>query len=347
LARVGKLGPDLLARYVFSRTGAEDPSVLVGPSYGEDSAIIDMGDLVLVVHSNPITEALGRVGWLAVHVACNDVAVRGARPRWLLPVILLPEGCPEDLLDAVTAQVDEAAREVGAAVVGGHTERCPGLDRTIISMTALGLAPKDRYVITGGARPGDLVVMTKGAGLEGTSIIATDFRDELLATGLSGDLLARAEGFMAEISVVEEALALAEVGVNSMHDPTEGGLLGGLAELAYASGRLVEVREEDIIIRPETRAICDVMGVDPLRLVSSGCLLASLPADRLDEAARALDGLGVEWAVIGEVRDGPPGLVLHRRDGGVEHVGPFVEEELARLFSSRGPSGRTGRGPPC
>jgi len=334
-AEVGKLRPDVLARLVFSRLGSPDPSVLVGPAYGEDSAIIDLGAFVLVAHSDPITEAVGRIGWLAVHVACNDVAVRGARPRWLLPVLLLPEGCPEATLDAITAQIDEAAREVGAAIVGGHTERAPGLNRPIISMTALGLAPRDKFVVTGGARPGDVVLMTKGAAIEGTAILATDFLEELRKAGLPEGLLERARGFMAEVSVVGEALALAEVGVNSMHDPTEGGLLGGLAEVAYASGCLIEVWEEKVLVRPETEAICKALKVDPLRLIGSGCLVATLPPDRLDEAEKALRSLGVSWAIIGHVREGRAGLLLHRTNGQVELIGQFVPEELARLWARR------------
>jgi len=335
MPKVGKLSPELLARYVFSRVGKPDPSVLVGPAYGEDSAIIDLGDFVLVAHSDPITEAVERVGWLAVHVACNDVAVRGAHPQWLLPVLLLPEDCPEQVIDDITAQIDRAAREVGAMVVGGHTERTPGLDRPIVSMTALGIAPKDRYVITGGARPGDVVLMTKGAAIEGTAILATDFAAQLARAGVPEEVLARARAFMAEISVVPEALALAEVGVSSMHDPTEGGLLGGLAELAHASGKLVEVWERDVLLRPETREICQALRVDPLKLISSGCLLATLPEERLERAAETLGSLGVAWAVIGRVREGPPGLLVHRLDGRVEHVGKFVPEELARLWAEQ------------
>ncbi len=334
-AEVGKLKPKLLAKYVFSRLGAVDPSVLVGPAYGEDSAIIDMGDFVLVAHSDPITEAVGRIGWLAVHVACNDVAVRGARPRWLLPVLLLPEGCPEADLDAITAQIDEAAREVGAMVVGGHTERVPGLNRPMISMTALGTAPKDKYVVTSGAKPGDVVLMTKGVAIEGTAILATDFAAELTRAGVPGDVMERARAFITEVSVVKEALALAEIGVNSMHDPTEGGLLGGLAEVAYASGKLVELWEEHVLIRPETKAICEALSVDPLKLISSGSLVATLPKGKLGEAERALARLGVSWAVIGRVREGPPGLLVHRRDGRVEHVGKFVAEELAQLWAKK------------
>ena len=170
-SEVGKVRPDLLARFVFSRTGVEDPRVLVGPAYGEDSAIIDMRDFVLVVHSDPITEAVGRIGWLAVHVACNDVAVRGAKPEWLLPVILLPEGCPDGLLDEITAQIDQAAREIGAAVVGGHTERCPRLDRPIISMTAVGTpasassAEKSVANMAVPSRPAPFVIKTTSPGL--------------------------------------------------------------------------------------------------------------------------------------------------------------------------------------
>ena len=333
LREVGKLSPELLERYIFQRVGVRDPSVLVGPAYGEDSAIIDMGDFVLVAHSNPITEAVERIGWLAVHVACNDVAVRGARPRWLLPVILLPEGCSERAIDEITAQIDEAAREVGAMVVGGHTERTPGLRRPVISMTALGRAPRDRFVRTGGARPGDVILMTKGAAVEGTAILATDFAEELARAGVSERTLEKARSFMAEISVVPEALALAEVGVNSMHDPTEGGLLGGLAEIAYASGRFLEIWEERVLIRPETRAMCNALAIDPLKLISSGCLLATLPSERLGEAEGALAEVGVDWAIIGHVRDGPPGLLVHRADGRSERVGRFVEEELARLWA--------------
>ena len=330
---VGKLTPDLLARYVFPRLGVPDPDVLVGPAYGEDSAIIDMGDFVLVAHSDPITEAVERIGWLAVHVACNDVAACGARPRWLLPVLLLPEGCPEADIDAITAQMDEAAREVKAMIVGGHTERTPGLGRPMISMTALGVAPKDRFVRTGGARPGDVVLMTKGAGVEGTAILAMDFSKELEEAGISPDLLERARSLIKEISIVPEALALAEVGVNSMHDPTEGGLLGGLAEVAYASGTRIEIWEEEVLLREETKAVCDALGVDPLKLISSGCLLATLPEGSLGRAGEALDGLGVRWAVVGRVVEGPPGLILHRADGRVERVGRFVPEELARLWA--------------
>ena len=168
-----------MRRYAFSRVGVRDPDVLVGPAYGEDAAIIRVRDELIVVHCDPITGAVENMGWLAVYVACNDIAVRGARPRWLLPVIYLPFGSGEGVVDRITRQVDEAAREVGAMVVGGHTEYTYGLDGVMMTMTAIGVCEGGGYVVTSGARPGDVVLMTKAAGVEGASILASDFEGEL------------------------------------------------------------------------------------------------------------------------------------------------------------------------
>lgn len=150
---------------------------------GEDAAIIDVGGgQVLVIHNDAITGAVKLLGWLAVHIVANDVAVRGAKPRWFLMSLFLPEG-GEELVDEIMAQVDRAARELGMMVVGGHTETTPGLDRPIVGTTAVGLAPRDAYVTTSGARPGDYVVVTKGVGIEGTAILCTDFADLLRSRG--------------------------------------------------------------------------------------------------------------------------------------------------------------------
>ncbi len=338
---IGKLPPDMLLKYVMSRTGSPDPSVVVGPSIGEDAAVVDLGDgRVLVVHADPITGAVELLGWLAVHVPCNDIAVRGVRPRWLLPVLYLPEGAGEDLVDAITGQMDGAARELGVAIVGGHTEFTPGLNRPLVSSTAIGVGERGRYVTTSGARVGDAVIMTKTAGVEGTAILATDFAEALLKAGVPGSLLERARGFTRRVSVVGEALALAEAGLaTSMHDPTEGGVLGGLAEMAYASGKTLHVWEERIRIAEETLAVTSALSLDPLRLISSGTLLATVPAEKVGEALETLRRAGVEAAVVGYVgkRSGDFLVMLYRRDGTVERVSRvYVEEELYRAWRARG-----------
>lgn len=336
----GKLPPDMLRRYVLNRVGVRDPDVVIGPSIGEDAAVIYIGSgRFLVVHVDPISGAVEYLGWLAVHIASNDIAVRGVRPRWLLPVLYFPEGSEEELVDRVTGQIDEAAKEVGAMVVGGHSEFTPGLRRPLISMTAAGIAEGGRYVTTSGARLGDAVIITKTAAVEGTSILATDFREVLLRRGVPLEVLDRGRGFLGRVSVVREALALAEAGLaTAMHDPTEGGLIGGLVELAYASGKTLEVWEERVPVAEETAVMCRALGVDPLRLISSGVLIATVPRDRAEVAVALLRSIGIEASVVGKVKEFSGAYVeLHRKGGALERLEElYIQDELFILWERYG-----------
>ena len=336
----GKLPPEILKKYILSRVGVVDPSVIVGPSIGEDAAVIDIGDSkVLVVHVDPITGAVEFLGWLAVHIACNDVAVRGVRPRWLLPVLYLPENADLDLIDKITTQIDTAAKEVNAMVVGGHSEFTSGLTRPLISMTALGITEKGRYVTTSGARVGDVVLMTKTVGVEGTAILSTDFRDALLRAGVPEDVIERGREFLKMISVVKEALILSDVGIpTSMHDPTEGGLIGGLVEIAYASNKTLEVWEGKIPIAEETALMTKALGLDPLRLISSGVLVATVPQERVEEAIKLLNQYGIKATVIGRVNEySGHYVVIRREDGRVEEIDELhVKDELISMWERYG-----------
>jgi len=321
---LGKVDPAALAALVLSRTGADDPAVRQGPGYGEDAAAIDLGDRMLLVSSDPLSLAAERVGTLGVHVAGNDIAVAGGDPRWLTVVVFLPDDDPERL-DAVTAQLDAAASAAGIAIVGGHTEYAPRLERPMLSLTCLGLA--DRFVPTGGAQPGDRLVLTKGAGLEASAILATDFRDRLEGR-VAPDRLDEAAGYFDELSVVPDARAVRDV-ASAMHDPTEGGLVDGLLELATAAGVRTVVSRDDVPVREATAACCDAVGVDPLRTFGSGALLAAIPAEAVDGALADLDAAGVDGAVIGRVEaTDEPALVL---DG--EVVVEPVRDELYALWA--------------
>ncbi|WP_128477927.1 AIR synthase family protein [Halorussus pelagicus] len=315
---IGKLDPEVLVR-VLSRTGARDDSVVMGPQYGEDAAAMRVGDQLLVASSDPLSLAKERLGTLAVHVACNDVAASGADPRWLTNVLFLPDDDAETV-DTLTTQMDEAARESGVAIVGGHSEYTPALERPMVSMTAMGLA--DEFVPTGGAEPGDRVVLTKGAGVEGTAVVATDFRDEL---DLSADLLARAEGFFADISVLPESRVLRE-SATAMHDPTEGGLLNGMVEMATASGVRLDIDRSAVPVREETEKICAAMGVDPLCIFGSGALLATVPESDLDAALNALDAAGIEASEIGVVES--VGESDANEDAGVALDGELIRDAI-------------------
>ncbi|MFB6133182.1 MAG: AIR synthase family protein [Halanaeroarchaeum sp.] len=298
---IGKVSPEDLASHVFGRTGAADESVLQGPAYGEDAAAMSIGDGTLVVNTDPISLAVDRVGTLGVNVACNDLAASGADPRWLTTAIFLPaERDATERLDAITTQLHEAARERGVAIVGGHSEYNDSLDRPLLSLTCLGMA--DRFVSTGGASPGDHVVLTEGAGIEGTAILATDFADELRAAGVDEAVIGRASTFYDDVSVVPDAGVVRDA-ATAMHDPTEGGLVDGLFELASASEVTVHIDEGTIPIRSETATVTAALDVDPLQMFGSGALLATVPAGDVDTVLEDLEAAGIVAADVGVVED--------------------------------------------
>lgn len=323
---LGKVSPEDLAEHVFGKTGTPLESVRQGPAYGEDAAAIDVEDGTLLVSSDPISLAVGRVGTLGIYVACNDIAASGGDPEWLTSVIFLPGGeDPHAALELITTQMDAVAEEVGVAIVGGHSEYNPALDRPLITLTCMGMA--DPYVPTGGANPGEAVVLTKGAGIEGTAILASDFAPSLREEGVAAPVLKRAESYYDEIGVMKEAAVIREY-ATAMHDPTEGGLTDGLLELAMASGVTLDIDAEAIPVRGPTETLCAAMDVDPLRIFGSGALLGTVPESALDPIRERLADHGIEMAHIGTVRDDQPPSV---RLSGEKYAEP-VRDDLYRLW---------------
>jgi hydrogenase expression/formation protein HypE len=297
---IGKVDPERLEA-VFSRTGVTDADVVQGPAYGEDTAALRIGDELLVVNTDPVSLAAERIGTIGTHVACNDVAASGGEPRWLTVAIFLPD---DSSLDSIIDQLDAATHEIGVSIVGGHTEYASDRERPLLSLTCLGLA--DEYIPTGGARPGDTLILTKGAGIEGTAILATDFRDDV---DLPEELLERGVTLFSELSVLSEARILREY-ANALHDPTEGGLIDGAFELAVASDTLVRIERERVPIREPTRELCGAMEVDPLRIFGSGALLAAVPNENVENALAELEREGIEAASIGRIEAGDPALAI-------------------------------------
>ena len=324
---IGKLDPDVLAR-VLARTGAPNDAVQTGATYGEDAAAIDLGDAILVVSSDPISLASESAGTLAVPIAANDVAASGADPEFLTNVLFLPSDDPA-LLETLTTQLDEAATAIGATIVGGHTEYLPELSRPTLSITCFGRT--DRFIPTGGAAPGDTIILTKGAAIEGTAILASDFESTLLDRGVEPEIIERAQTFVDEISVLPESRLLRSV-ATAMHDPTEGGVRAGLCEMAAASAVDLHISREQIRIRGETKQICDAMAVDPLSIFGSGALLAAVPSESADAALASLQTNGIDATSIGTARsptdDETGAVVLDRTritDPGKDELYPLWE----------------------
>ena len=327
---IGKIPKELLTKYVFTCLGLPSDRVIKGPLIGEDAAVIDIGDRVLIAKANPITGAEEKIGWLAVHINANDIAARGAEPLWYLSIVLLPEDADEALLETIMQEQHDACSELGICIVGGHTEVAPDLGRSLVSGFMLGEAKKDRYITTGGAQIGDHIVLTKGVGLEGTGILAADLRDRLVGEG-SEEILSGAVKLLDLISVVPEArLASGIEGVRSMHTPTEGGVLNGLIEISEASGYGFKIREDSLLIHEETRIICNILDIDPLRLLSSGSLLISIDPTKSSELVGLLATNSIPSMVIGEVTR--ESRLIVKKDGSTEQVLDVYQDELFRVL---------------
>jgi len=297
----GKVPTEVLQEIVFKNLGAKRDDVLLSPSIGEDAAIVKAGNVVLAISSDPITGAEEWLGWLAVHVSANDVATRGVQPRWFNSCILLPRTSTTGLIEKICTQMHKAARQLNVAIIGGHCEITPGIEHPIVTGCAVGVAEDGKYVTTSGARIGDRIILTKGTGIEGTAILASDRRIELLEV-FDESFLKKAENFFEKISVVKDAITAFRIGgVSAMHDPTEGGVAGGLHELADAANVGFQVYEKEILIPEETRKICAHFEVDPLQLISSGSLLIVAKEEKTDEIISSLSRNGVQASIIGEV----------------------------------------------
>ncbi len=321
----GKLPSDVLEKRILSSFRFKRKEVLVRSKVGEDCSVLDFGEYACVVSTDPITGASNEIGRLAVHISCNDVAANGVEPFGLLFTILAPEGTTLEVLQDIVRQAAEEAASLKVEIIGGHTEITPAVNRIVVSTTAIGRAAKDRVVTSSGAKPGDYIILTKWAGLEGTAIIAHDFEKRLRGR-MDDALLESAQAMMGHISVVKEGMIAGKMGATAMHDVTEGGVLGALWELAEASGVGLRIYEDKIPVRPETQAICEEFGLNPLKLISSGCMLITCRDGQ--GMLEALNREGIPASIIGEVVEEGRTLVSGERE---EPIDPPESDELYKV----------------
>jgi len=330
----GKL-PLALMQGLLESARSDDPRVIVGPRVGEDAAVLDFGDRYLVAKTDPITFATDEIGHYAVTVNANDIATRGATPRWFLACVLLPEGRTDTaLVEAIFAQLIASCDELGVTLVGGHTEVTVGLDRPVIAGVMLGEVEREHLVSTSGLRVGDRLVLTKSVPLEGCAVLARERRTELLAAGLSPRDLDTAARFLHEpgISVVRDARIAAQAGgVTAMHDPTEGGVATALIEMALAAGVGLRVAGDRIPVDPAAAPICAHFGIDPLGTLSSGALLIGVHPDGVDAVLRGLAASGIPATDIGRAVPSIEGMLYEAADGSTGPVLAFEQDEIARI----------------
>lgn len=299
---IGKLTSDQLKDVIFKHITYKRDEVLVRPGIGEDCAVVAFGEQALVISTDPITGTGSELGKLAVNINLNDIASNGVAPLGIMLTILAPIGTPLSEIEGVMAQAGQEAAKHKVEIIGGHTEITDAVNRIVISAVAIGSQPIGDVMKIGSVQLGDLIMMTKHAGLEGAGIIAFEKAAEL-APIIGADCVEEAKAFLSQTSVVTEGILAGRHDIHAMHDVTEGGLLGGVWELCHGAGVGCILHESMIPIHSLTQQICDYYEVDPLRLISSGALLMIVPPGAADALSKALFAAGVSIQEIGVITE--------------------------------------------
>ena len=325
---IGKISETVLKRSVLKHIKHRRDEVLVGPAIGEDCGVIGFKeDELLVVSTDPITGTTHEIGTLAVHITANDLASGGAEVVAILLTILLPEHTQEEELRNIMKEIETVCEELNIEIAGGHTEVTKAVNQPVITVTGIGKINKKDLIKTSGAMPGQEIVMTKWAGLEGTAIIAAAKEHELLSK-YTQSFLDGAKDMKKYLSVLHEARIGREYGVTSMHDVTEGGIFGALWEIGAASKVGLEVDINKILLRQETVEICEFYDINPYMLISSGCML--MISDKANQLADMLNTAGIKAAVIGRITEGKDRLIINRDER--RFLEPPKSDELYKVM---------------
>ena len=328
MMRTGKVPEAVLKRSIIKQIRTRRPEILMGAAVGEDCAIVKLdSDEVYVMSTDPITGTSYDLGSLAVHVTANDIASAGAEVIGVMLSVLLPEGTEEEDLKTIMKQVEETCHDLNIQTIGGHTEVTRVVNQPVITVTGIGKVKKDSYVTTGGAKPGNDVIITKWIGLEGTSIIARE-KEEELSRRFSPSFIKKAADLIKYISVVPESLIAVSHGVTAMHDITEGGIFGALWEVAEASGVGLEIDLKSIPVLQETIEVSEVFGINPYELISSGSML--ITADRGYDLVKKLREAGIHAVVAGKVTEGNDRILFNGDEK--RFLEPPKSDELYKIY---------------
>lgn len=324
--KIGKLDSYELQKIIDNNRGVKRQDVRIRGGIGEDCSVIEFGDFECVVSTDPITGAEKGMGKLAVHINCNDIASAGVEPLGILVTIMAPESSTLMDIKNVMEEISEECRKLNLEILGGHTEVTTAVNRMIVSCTVLGKGSKNSSVSTANARSGDDIIITKKLGMEGT-FIAVNHKEDELREILTEEERKEAKGYIESISVVNEGKICGIAGVNSMHDITEGGVLGALWEVSKASNCGFKVCYDSMPISEVTRKVCRKFNIDPLRFISSGSMLVTCKDG--NKLVELLKKNNIESTIIGNITCDKNIIIKGGRE---EEVEPPDSDELFKIM---------------
>lgn len=335
---VGKLRHSTIAKIIenyISDLEIKDPRIVQGSKIGEDAAVIDMGDKYLISKTDPITFVTDSIGYYVVNINVNDIICTGATPKWFQSTILLPEKATNnELVESIFKEIHDTCQSFGISVIGGHTEVTSGLTKPIVVGSLMGEVDKDKLVLTSGARLGDALILTKGIFIEGTSIIGREKEKVLLEKGYEEAFINKCKNYLFDpgISVYKEAvLANSNFKIHSMHDPTEGGLYCGIAEIAIASNFGITINQQKITILPEPLELSRIFKLNPMNTISSGSLLLTINEGTYLELLDHLRKNGIICERIGTITKGK-NLLIVNKNGKKEPLKYSETDDIIKIF---------------
>lgn len=332
----GKLTGKSFQQIIRPKTGRLREEVLMGPRFGVDTAVIDLGNnLGMAITSDPLSliPSIGMKAsaWLSVHLLANDMATTGFAPMYAQMVLNLPPTLTTAEFEEYWHYIHQFCEELGVAITGGHTGRIEGQHSTISGGGTMFLtAPLDQIISSNGASAGDVIIVTKEAALVSTSILAKSF-PHTIKNQLGQEIYDSACANLYRTSSLPEALCAAETLVpnlelKAMHDVTEGGLLGAILEMAQASDCSVRINNEALPIGEVQRQIAGLFKIDPRFCVGAGSMIMAVKNGKEKALIQQLHKNGIPATVVGEFTDSELGNVLVEK-----------EEEKPLHFDGRDP----------
>lgn len=310
---LGKISRDFFNEHILPKLGYERNEILTPPKSGVDIGIVRLGNnRVMAITTDPFSvhPALGweRASWFAYHIIASDLCTSGLPPEYMSVDLNLPIEITDAEIDVMWSTVHKEALKYGTAIVTGHTARYEGTNYPMIgSATMIGMGQDDAYVTSAMSQAGDSVIVTKSIAIEAAAIFATSF-PEHVEKNLGTDLLKKGQDLFYRMSTVDESIeaskfGLRDKGITSMHDATEGGILGALYEVADASGNGIMIKKDSLPLYSEVKEITNLFGMDPYHSISEGALVITVKSERAEKFVKRLNSIGVDSAIVGEIKE--------------------------------------------
>ncbi len=308
---IGKVSPEVFDQIILPHLGAKNKNIIIGPKNGVDTGIIHLGNgQVMATTTDPVfivpQYGFKKAAWFAIHILVSDAVTSGLAPTYFTIDLNLPLSMTTEQFVDMWTTMDQELKKFNIAVVSGHTAKYSGTDYPMVGgATVICIGNEDKYVGPDFVKEDDDIIITKGAAIEAAGLFIASI-PHIIEREFGKPFLQEAEPIFWQMSVVEDALTAASVGVRDngvsmMHDATECGVWGGLFEIANTCNAGMKIDKNKIPLNKYIKQICEYFQIDPYSSISEGTLLLTCRKHKSQEIIARLSKKGIESAIIGSI----------------------------------------------